>query len=188
MENEERIGIIEGLLEEGNYLAACLHLKDGELDSADRYDLTGRVAIRIMNDLASQKNREKIMFLRSILVWLFKDIPGLSYLYREQLRLASGGANPLADAAKGLQWLSGLFSQGAGTGQSPRDTMEDIKQTVEDAAEGATGKSVQDQLNEMLSQAGEGVEEGIRKAADFFSSLGGGPKPPPKDVSDEEKE
>ena len=172
MNTEDRVFHIDELLSEGNYLAACLHLKDAEVGSDSRNDLTGRIAKRVIEDLASERNKEKITFLRSVLVWLFKDIPGLSSVYREQLRVSSGVPNPLDDLFGGLKVLRGLSNLGRGGAST---AAEDIKDNIDEAAERVRDGSAQEQFNEFLSRAGENVEEGIRKAADFFNSLGGNP-------------
>ena len=114
MEKADIMEKVEGYLEEKNYLAACLYLKNEELPDESRYELTGEVAKYVVEDLASERNKEKILYLRSVLVWLFKDIPGLASVYREQLRLASGGPNLMRDFVRGVRNFS-EFGSGAET-------------------------------------------------------------------------
>ena len=185
MDEKDRFARIEELLDAGNYLAACLYIKDEKLNADNRHDLTGMIAMRILDDLATQKNREKITFLRSLLVWLFREIPGLSFVYREQLRYSTGASSPIGDVFRGLQWLGKSFSAGTPAGENSREKMDDVKQNVDDVIEGATGKSVQDHMNDFFSNPGGNVEDGLRKAAEFFSNLGGSGRPP-KDEDENE--
>ena len=160
MTDEEVTGRLNELISAKNYIAAYLLLKDTEIAQAAKYDLTGRIVNGIIDDLTSEKNREKIAYLRSILVWIFRDVPGLSSVYREQLRLSSGGRTPVADFLKGIRSFSDL-----------NDKFDTIKDRVEEAADSPEVGDFQDKLKDFFSQAGVEVEQGLKRATEFFDNL-----------------
>jgi hypothetical protein len=160
MTDEEITGRINELISEKNYIGAYLLLKDTEIEQAAKYDLTGRIVTDIIDDLTSEKNREKIAYLRSILVWIFRDVPGLSSVYREQLRLSSGGGTPVADFLKGIRTFGDL-----------NDKFDTIKDRVEEAADSPEVNDFQDKLKDFFSQAGVEVEQGLKRATEFFDNL-----------------
>lgn len=174
---------LRGYLEEQNYIGACLFLKNEELPDDARYEITGEVAKQVVDRLSVEKNKEKILYLRSILVWLFKDVPGLATVYREQLRLASGDGNIMREFMKGAR----TFADVATGGES-----EAFGEKVEDVAENLRPDVIQEKVKDFFSDAGIDVDEGIKKARDFFESLSGrapdAEKPEPRDVDDEQSE
>ena len=181
MEIEDVMFKLRGYLKEQNYIAACLFLKNEELPDDARYEATGEVAKGVIDDLASEKNKEKILYLRSILVWLFKDIPGLASVYREQLRLASDNPNIVRDFMKGVRTFSDIATGGAS---------ETVGEKVDDMAENLRPEAIQEKVKDFFSDAGLDIDEGIKKAQDFFDTLSGrreeGEQKEPRDVDDEE--
>ena len=168
MGDENVSQLVKDYLREKNYLAACLTLKNIELDDIDKYELTGEVAKYVVSDLASEKNREKVLYLRSVLVWLFKDVPGLASVYREQLRMASGTHNPVRDFVRGVQTFSDIATGGKSV---------DMEETVDDIAENLKPEAIQEKVKDFFSQAGVDIDEGIKRASDFFDALGMKRKP-----------
>ncbi|MBT3275073.1 MAG: hypothetical protein HN368_18105 [Spirochaetales bacterium] len=160
MEKADIMEKVEGYLEEKNYLAACLYLKNEDLPDESRYELTGEVAKYVVEDLASERNKEKILYLRSVLVWLFKDIPGLASVYREQLRLASGGPNLMRDFVRGVRNFS-EFGSGA----------ETFEEKIDDVTDNLKPEVIQEKVKDFFSQAGTNFDDGIKKAQDFFDNL-----------------
>lgn len=160
MDTSEILAKVEGYLEDKNYLAACLFLKNEEAPDDARYELTGEVAKFVVNDLAAERNKEKILYLRSVLVWLFKDVPGLASVYREQLRLASGGGNPIRDFVRGVRTFTEFGSGG-----------ESFEEKVDDVADNLRPEVIQEKVKDFFSQAGANFDDGIKKAQDFFDNL-----------------
>ena len=165
MEIEDIMFKLRGYLEEQNYVAACLFLKNEELPDGLRYEATGEVAKRVIDDLASEKNKEKMIYLRSILVWLFKDIPGLASVYREQLRLASDNPNIVRDFMRGVRTFTGAATAGGS---------ETLGDRVDDLADNLRPEVIQEKVKDFFSDAGLDIDDGIRKAQDFFDTLAGG--------------
>ncbi len=157
MDKEDIMFKLKGYLEDRNYIAASLFLKNEEIPDDTRYEITGEVAARVVLDLASEKNKEKILYLRSILVWLFKEVPGLAPVYREQLRLASGNLSPMRDFLRGVRNFADVTTGG----------------TSEEVADNLRPEVIQEKVKDFFSQAGVDIDDGIRKAQSFFDSLAG---------------
>ena len=173
---------LRGYLEEQNYVAACLFIKNEAVPDDGKYEITGEIAKHVVDNLAVEKNKEKILYLRSILVWLFKDVPGLAAVYREQLRLASDSPNIVRDFMRGVR----TFSDATGGTES-------FGEKVEEATENLKPDVIQEKVKDFFNDAGLDVDEGIKKARDFFETLSGrqpdsSAEKNPKDVDDLEKE
>lgn len=151
-------------LADRNYIAACLYLKNEEVLEDTKHEMTGVVSSRIIDDLSVEKSREKILYLRSILVWLLKDIPGLATVYREQLRLASGNQAFMQDIFRGVRNFADAATGGAS---------ETVNEKVEEAARNMRPEVIQEKVKDFFSQAGVDIDDGIRKAQAFFDSLAG---------------
>lgn len=180
MDYEDALFKLRGYLEEGNYVAACLFIKNETLPNDVSYEITGEIAKHVVEKLAVEKNKEKILYLRSILVWLFKDVPGLASVYREQLRLASGGPNFTREFMKGVRDFADIATGGGS---------EAFGEKVEEASENLKPEAIQEKVKDFFADAGLDVDEGIQKARDFFETISG-QRPrndtPPRDVDDDE--
>jgi hypothetical protein len=173
---------LRGYLEEQNYIAACLFLKKESLPEDARNEITGEVAKQVVDRLSVEKNKEKILYLRSILVWLFKDVPGLASVYREQIRLTSDNPNLMRDFLKGARAFADVATGGGS---------EEFGEKVEEATENLRPEAIQEKVRDFFSGAGIDVDEGIQKAKDFFDSLAGMPQsnsPEPRDVDKDSAE
>jgi hypothetical protein len=183
MEKDDIMFTLHGYLEDKNYIAACLYLKNEEIETEVKHEITGAVATRVIDDLSQETNREKILYLRSILVWLFKDVPGLATVYREQLRLASGSQAFMRDLFRGARSFVDAATGG---------TSESVGEKVEEAADNLRPDVIQEKVKDFFSQAGVDVDDGIKKAQDFFDSLAGRNRPEtgnnPRDVGDSDEE
>ena len=164
MEKDDIMFKVQGYLEDKNYIAACLYLKGEEIPDDGKYEITGEVATRVIDDLAAEKNREKILYLRSILVWLFKEVPGLATVYREQLRLASGGQGMMRDFLQGVRTFADAATGGAS---------ESVHEKAEEVADSVNPEVIQEKVRDFFSSAGVNLDDGIRRAQQFFDSLAG---------------
>lgn len=172
---------LRGYLEDQNYVAACLFIKKEEVPADARDEISGEVAKRVVDSLATEKNKEKITYLRSILVWLFKDIPGLASVYREQIRLSTDYPNMMRDFMRGVR----TFADVATGGES-----ESLGEKIDEAAESLKPDAVQEKVKDFFSDAGIDIDDGMKKARDFFDSFTGGRQAvkdtEPRDVDDAE--
>ena len=183
MEKEDIMFKLQGYLEDRNYIAACLYLKKEDIPEDIKYEITGEVASRVVDDLATEKNREKILYLRSILVWLFKDLPGLASAYREQLRLASGNQRFVNDILRGVRSFADAATGGAS---------ETVQEKAEEVADNLNLDEIQEKVKDFFSGAGVNLEDGVKRAQEFFDNLAGRRQNPsgdnPRDVGDSDDE
>ena len=164
MDKEDIMYKLQGYLEDKNYVAACLYVKNEEIPDDTKYEITGEVATRVIDDLAVEKNKEKILYLRSIMVWLLKDVPGLAAAYREQLRLASGSQRIMRDFLNGVRTFADVTTGGVS---------ESVHDKAEEVAENLNPDAIQEKVKDFFSQAGVNLDDGIKKAQDFFDNLAG---------------
>lgn len=188
MTQEELKGYIEAAIDDGNYLSAYMTLqrekqKDGALGEQEVIDFTGRIVERIIDDLSrlpKRENRERIVYLRSLLVWIFKDVPGLSGVYREQLRILTGQTGPIADLLKtlNLRGVSNITGNEDAVADEVEDVVDTIKQNLEDVAEKVRTGDVNEQVRDFFTAAESGVRQGIRQLNDVLRSFNRPPNPP----------
>ena len=164
MDKDDMMFKIHEYLADKNYIAACLYLKNEEIPADTRYEITGVVAARIVDDLSVEKSKEKVLYLRSILAWLLKDVPGLAATYREQLRLASGNQAFMQDILRGVRNFADAATGGAS---------ESVNEKVEEAADNLRPEVIQEKVRDFFSQAGVDIDDGIKRAQDFFDNLAG---------------
>lgn len=164
---EEQKQFLFELVDEQNYLGAAQYLRETETDKSMRSARMGTVVEAVIRDLdkaRSRSDRERVVYLRSVLAWLLKEFPGLASIYREQLRVASGGNDVLPDLARGFRNVNDVLSG-----------KKTVQEGVEDASEPLEG---------LADQAGKLFTDGLNQLGDFFSKMNGGS---PADESKKEK-
>lgn len=166
--NDKQQEFFEELLASRNYLGAYHYLKELDSPGPERAAFVGILAQAIADDLASQArtNKEKIVFLRTVLSYVLKDFPGLASLYREQLRMAQGGGDPFAEVLRGVRNLGDVASGRKSLEEGFEDAAEDFKERVEQDL----GKS----LNTLGKEAQKSIKAGIESIGAFFSTLTSG--------------
>jgi len=174
---EQLVDDVRRLLDEKNFVGVGMVIRASSAPDSERFEALG-LAIAAVNDaLAGEKNRERLAFLRTMLSWYFKEAPGLSHLYREQLRMIHGGGSGWNDLSRLFRMIRDFGSGGEATGSGPdiestsermRDFTDEIKQK---------GEEFQDQVKDFFSASGIDLDEGMRRASEFFS----GPKEPKDD-------
>jgi len=157
VDKEEIMSKLKGYLDDNNYIAAVLLLKNEDIPDDTRYEITGEVAAQIIDDIGSEKNRERVLYLRSILAWLFKDVPGLASVYREQLRNATGNQVLMREFIRGIRNFADVTTDGVS----------------EEVADNLRPDAIQEKVKDFFSQAGVDIDDGIKKAQDFFDNLSG---------------
>ena len=152
---EEQNKFLAGLIADSNYLGAAQYLKNLSLDSPERSAIMGKVISAVVDDLSLARgkgNRERTVYLRSVLSWLLRDYPGLASMYREQLRIASGNTDVLPELARGVRNLGDVFSG---------------KKTVQEGMDDAS-----EPLETIAEQAGELFKDGLNQIGEFFVGFG----------------
>jgi len=162
------------LIEGSNHMGAYLYLKDAELDHDDYVELVGMLAGSVVDQLSRTRrdDRERIYYLRSILAWIMRDVPGLGTLYREQLRDAAGGAAGLLGSfSRGLRNAGDVASGRKSVSDGFQDAADDVRYNVEGAAEAVRSGEAGVRLNEFLHSAESSVRQGLDQLGDFFRTL-----------------
>lgn len=164
------------LIRDGNYLGAGMLLKGRELSAEEESELAGELAGAIVDELSRldrRQDRERILYLRSVLGWLMRDIPGLSSLYREQLQAAEGApTGPMADLYRNFRTFADVASGRKKFSEGAEETAENLRRGFEDAAEAFSGsKSGNPKMNEGFEQFVKAAEEGFRGGFDQFGEL-----------------
>jgi hypothetical protein len=172
MNQEEKRGYVGQLIDSGNYLAAIICIKELAEDYL-KAELMGKLVNRItdeMNTYTTRRNQEKILYLRSLLMWIFRDFPHLGRLYREQLNASQQPANPF-NLLNGLKNLGSAPLDRQEMAENLEDTVDSIKQNIEDATESVKNGEVEDKINDFFSQAGNEIKKGIKGLSDFFGNI-----------------
>ena len=165
------------LIGERNHVGAYLSLKEAELERAEHVELVGAIATAIVEELSKTRrdDRERVYYLRSLLAWLFRDVPGLSSLYREQVREAKGGQDLLGDLFRGVRNVGDVASGRKSVSDGFQDAAEDAKRNVEDAADAVRGSDTGARIGEFLNSAEKGIKDGLDQLGSFFRSMNEGP-------------
>ena len=161
------------LITDRNYLGAQLFLKEVELDTDERNELLGVLATAVVDELSRTRrdDRERLIYLRSILAWILREVPGLGSMYREQLRQASGGGDLLGEFSRGLRNLGDVASGRKSVDEGVTEAAEDARRNFEDAAERFRSGESAEGVNEFLSAAEKGIRQGIDQLGAFFRAL-----------------
>lgn len=161
------------LIEGSNHLGAYLYLKDADLERGEYTELVGVLAGAVVEELSRTRrdDRERIYYLRSILAWILRDVPGLGSLYREQLRDSRTGGGLLNSLTRGLQNAGDISSGRKSVSEGLQDAADDIRRNFENAAEAAKSGEAGSQVNEFLSSAETGIRQGLDQLGEFFRTM-----------------
>lgn len=161
------------LIREENHLGAYMYLKDAGLERDEYVELVGVLAGAVANELSKTRrdDRERIYYLRIILAWVLRDVPGLGSIYREQLRESRGGAGLLSSVARGIQNAGDVTSGRKSVSEGFRDATDDVRRNIEDAADAVKSGEAGSKVNEFFSSAESGIRNGLDQLTEFFSAL-----------------
>ncbi len=157
------------LISDRNYLGAQLYLREADLERDERNELLGMLATAVVDELSRTRrdDRERIVYLRSVLAWILREVPGLGSMYREQLRGAGGGGDALWQLTRGLR----TFGDVAAGRTSFSDAAEEARHDFEDATERLRSGESAEQVNDFLSSAEKGIREGLDQLGAFFRAM-----------------
>jgi len=161
------------LIEESNHLGAYLYLKDTELERGEYVELVGILAGAVVEELSRTRrdDRERLHYLRSILAWILRDVPGLGSIYREQLRESRGGGGFLSSVTRGIRNAGDVSSGRKSVSEGFEDAAEDVRRNFESAADAVKSGEAGSQLNEFLGSAETGIRQGLDQLGEFFKTL-----------------
>lgn len=177
MTTEERMKRIQDMISDGNYVAAYTAIKESHMDDLDRTELTGKLVARIVDELSRctrREDRERAVYLRTLLSWIFRDVPGLSTLYREQLRLAHRAEGDLASGIyRNFRTISDVAGGRKSVAEGFEETAEQIRAGFEEAAENLRSGDPAESVRSI-------VKEGLEQFGRFFESMN---QPPRRETS-----
>ncbi|MBN2509686.1 MAG: hypothetical protein JXB03_05390 [Spirochaetales bacterium] len=161
---------ITRLISEKNYIGAYT-LARAEKDLQTEY--AGTIAQAVVDELGSlpsRGNRERVYYLRSILLWIFRDVPGLAPMYRSQVR-----EGIFADSSPDMLKMLYQFAA-ASTRTVPRtadEAAEGVKETFDTVVDDITSGRADEKMRSFMDAAGEGLAAGLRGMSDFMDALAG---------------
>jgi len=164
---------VERLIEQSNHLGASLYLKEAELDRSEYVELVGVLAGAVVEELsrARRDDRERIHYLRSILAWILRDVPGLGPLYREQLRDARGGGGFLESLTRGIRNAGDVTSGRKSVSEGLQDAAEDVRRNFDNVSESVNSGEAESRLNEFLGSAESNIRQGLDQLGDLFRTM-----------------
>lgn len=157
------------LIADRNYLGAQLYLREAELERDERNELLGMLATAVVDELSRtrREDRERVVYLRSVLAWILREVPGLGSMYREQLRGATAGGDVVSQFARGMR----TFGDVAAGRTSFSDAADEARHNFEDATERFRSGESSEQVNDFLSSAEKGIRDGLDQLGAFFRAM-----------------
>lgn len=161
MDKNELKSHIESLIGEKNYIGAYGHLKLLSDSDSLRIDLTGKIANAVSDELSALRgqNPERQAYLRAQLAWVCRDVPGLSYLYREQIR---------SRGEQGFDLLKSIQDLASGR---PADAADRVKRGMEDVQESIVSGQASDKIQDLFKDMERNMKNGARQVGDFLDSM-----------------
>jgi hypothetical protein len=161
MERDELESRVDDLVRERNYIGAYGRVKRLPESDGLRIDLTGKIANAVSEELSALRgqNPERQAYLRAQLAWVCRDVPGLSYLYREQIRARNEASFDILKSIKDLA-----------VGR-PEDAADRIKRGMEDVQESISSGQAGDQFQNLLKDVERNMRSGARQVGDFIDSM-----------------
>jgi len=181
-----------------NYIAAYQYIKRQHPPEPEYSEYSGSLVSAVIDELSKVNKREepdRVVYLRSILSWVFRDIPGLSSLYREQLRGGSSGGDTVSEVYRGIRNMNDVASGRKSLGEGVEDAFEQMRDNFEKVAgelrerfEGFTrsqdrdsrsdspdkgdesGPASNEGVNDFLRGAEHTITEGLRQIGNFFEN------------------
>lgn len=173
-----------------NYIAAYQYIKMTRPPEPEFSEHAGELASAIIAELGKTNKREepdRVVFLRSILAWVFRDIPGLSTLYREQLRGSGGIGDPMSEVYRGVRNLNDMAYGRKSVSEGIEDAFSQIRENVERVADQVRDRYNEysrgggarrpeeagdrpDPVNDLLRSAEKGITQGLKQVGEFFEN------------------
>jgi hypothetical protein len=161
MERDELESRVDDLVRERNYIGAYGRVKRLPDSDGLRIDLTGKIANAVSEELSALRgqNPERQAYLRAQLAWVCRDVPGLSYLYREQIRSRNEASFDILKSIKDLA-----------VGR-PEDAADRIKRGMEDVQESISSGQAGDQFQNLLKDVERNMRSGAQQVGNFIDSI-----------------
>jgi len=162
MDERDAEARIDALIAEGNYIGAYGRVRRMSDSDDAKAELTGRIANAIASELQSARSQgsERQAYLRAQLAWVCRDVPGLSYLYREQVRQRPADIG--GDLLKSIRDIA----EGR-----PADAADRVRRDIEGVQESIASGEAADKVQGFLKEAGRAVGEGVKRVGDLLDSV-----------------
>jgi len=172
---------------ERNFIGAQLYIKRAEIDSAEREEFTGQLAAAVVEDLSRtrREDRERLAYLRGILAWVLRDVPGLATLYREQLRLSLGRSDVLSDLTRGLRNVGDVAGGRKSFQEGVQDATEDVRRNFEEAGERFRATEGGANVSDFFRVAERGIRDGLDQLGTLFRTMNEGVSDDPVQTDEE---
>lgn len=163
---------IERLLREKNYVGAYLTLREERIDPRGRNEYTGRIVERVMAELSSGTiSPERAKYLHSVAGWIFRDVPGLASLYREQLRSPTTRTNLLGDLVDGVRGVGDVLSGKRSLPDEVDGVVQDAKERIADSVDRAARSAPAKGVDGFFDAASEGLRGGLERLGEAFDEM-----------------
>ncbi len=172
--SEELFERVERMLGEHNYVAAYTVVKKAEIAEDDRTELSGKIVTRLVDELSRctrKEDRERAVYLRSLLAWIFRDIPGLASMYREQVRIANQRDDLAMDLYRGFKNFNDVASGRKSVSDGVQETMEGFQRNIDEAAERVRSGEADEVVRDFANMAEEGIKQGLSSLGKIFETL-----------------
>ncbi len=167
---------VSRLIDERNFLGAQLFLKETDIAEDERNELLGVLATAVVDELSRSRreDRERLAYLRSVLAWILREVPGLGALYREQLREVSGGTDPFSDFRRGLRSFGDVAAGRKSVRDGLSEAAEEARLRFDDAAEQLRSGEPPEDVADFLTAAEKGIRGGLDQLSAFFRAMNEG--------------
>ncbi len=164
---------VSRLIEERNFLGAQLFLKEAEIGEDERSELLGVLATAVVDELSRtrREDRERLAYLRSVLAWILREVPGLGGLYREQLREVSGSTDAFADLRRGLRSFGDMAAGRKSVSEGLSEASDEARRRFDDAAEQLRSGEPSEDVADFLSAAEKGIRGGLDQLSALFRAM-----------------
>jgi hypothetical protein len=169
--SDTNIPEIERLIREKNYLAAYLLVKDSSISKPAALEYTGKIVSGIIADMESGPARkDRTLYFRSLLLFIFEDYPALSRIYSRQIRLIEE-SKPSFDILSTLRMLIDTAKDKDELKAKIEETFGNIKEKIEDTTQEVKDGTAQKKIEDFFYVAGEGIKEGLKQFSAFMQNL-----------------
>jgi hypothetical protein len=170
----DKLQMIEKMIDDQNFLGAYLILKKIEIDEIKKYEIVGQLIEKIISQLETLKikgNKDRIIVLRSLLLWIFRDYEALGRIYKEQLKRYTQSSDSIVKILKNIGELGQSNIEDMDLKDELDEVMDNVKDGLDEFSYKVKSGEVQEQMEDFLNKAEEGVKEGLKQFSSFLDKI-----------------
>ncbi|MFP4362380.1 MAG: hypothetical protein ACLFR1_00790 [Spirochaetia bacterium] len=171
--HNEEFNIHEAIAQE-NYISAVGYIKSYISDEKLRFEYIGLIAESLVSKLHAAKkvkDTERVLYYRSVLLWMLKEVPDLARIYKDLYRNPAG-KDPFRDFFAGLNSIFATGRQNDEFREDMEKTFDDIRENVKSAADNMKeSMNSEDPVGDVFREAENNLKTGLKQASDFFEEL-----------------